>query len=76
MLEAGAGGGGFASVVRSGTSLRSHESPNGMTAIAIPQRKTPWSEWAKAWRKSAWTVGRQVLRLLRVEVDAAAEVRR
>ena len=48
---------GSVSVVRSGTSFRSQERPNGMTAIAIPQRKTPWSEWANACRKASCTAG-------------------
>ena len=49
----GAPSGGVPSVVRSGTSLSSQESTNGMAASATPQRNTPCSACANAWRKSA-----------------------
>ena len=64
---------GAPSVVRSGTSLSSHESTNGTIAIAMPQRKTPCSACANACRKSAWTAGGRCLACVGVEVDAAAQ---
>src|SRR4029079_803421 len=50
-------GAAFPSVVRSGTSLRNHASTAGTIAITMPQRKTPWSAFAKICRKSARTSG-------------------
>src|SRR5204862_140252 len=44
---------GRSSVVRRGTSFSSHASPNGTTAISIPQRKTPCRACEKAFRNSS-----------------------